>query len=253
MDRRFHIFNSKRIGLALSGGGVRGLAHIGVIKALSDAGIQPEIIAGVSVGSIIGAGLAAGMDWRGLATMARSVFWPNLLHGGYLERFCGKHFPETFSELILPFAAVATVIPERRALTITDGHLASAISASCSIPYLRRPVAREGQRLVDGGVACVMPSVTCRELGAEFIISSDVWEYSSLLRTLGCEPSHHQHHRFYPQHYRLALHHTHLHIHPSIPLKGYIPGRAAIERLIAVGEDAARRMLYEWPVGDKKR
>jgi NTE family protein len=238
-----HILRSKQIGLALSGGGVRGLAHIGVIKVLAETGIQPVMIAGVSAGSIVGAGLAAGMDWREQAAMACSVFWPSLLHGGQLERFCAKHLPETFSQLTLPFAAVATAVPERRAVTITNGHLASAISASCSIPYLRRPVSREGEYLIDGGVACVMPSVTCRELGAEFVIASDVWEYSSLLRTLGCHPSHPRHSRFYPQHYRVAVHHTDLHIHPSIPLKGYVPGITAVERMITAGEDAARRAL----------
>ena len=231
---------SMKIGLALSGGGVRGIAHIGVIKMLADAGIRPEFIAGVSAGSIVGAGLAAGMDWRELMTMARSVFWPSLLHGGRLEKFCAKHLPETFSHLMIPFAAVATAVPERRAVTITAGHLASAISASCSIPRLRRPVKRDGQRLVDGGVACVMPSITCRELGAEFVIASDVWEYGSLLRALGCDPSHPRSCRFFPQHYLLAVHHTDLHISSAIPLRAYIPGKSSFECLIAAGENAAR-------------
>jgi NTE family protein len=57
---------------------------------------------------------------------------------------------------------------------ITEGNLGSAISASCAIPYLRRPLAREGRQLADGSVTCVMPSTACRELGAEFIIASDV-------------------------------------------------------------------------------
>jgi NTE family protein len=196
------MFRSRKIGLALSGGGVRGLAHIGVIKALTEAGIQPVVIAGVSAGSIIGSGLAAGKDWRGLADMARSVFWPSLLHGGRLERFCAEHLPETFAKLSLPFAAVATAVPGRQVVTITEGRLGSAISASCAIPYLRRPVAREGRRLVDGGVACVMPSKACRELGADFIIASDVWEYSSLMRAIGCHPARPAHGRFYPEHYR---------------------------------------------------
>jgi NTE family protein len=237
------MFRSRKIGLALSGGGVRGLAHIGVIKALTEAGIQPVVIAGVSAGSIVGAGLAAGKDWRGLADMARSTFWPNLLHGGRLERFCAEHLPETFAKLSLPFAAVATAVPGRQVVTITEGRLGSAISASCAIPYLRRPVARDGRRLVDGGVACVMPSTVCRELGAEFIIASDVWEYSSLMRAIGCHPARPAHGRFYPEHYQRAFHHTDLHIHPFIPMSGYAPGAAAIERMIAAGAEAARRAL----------
>lgn len=236
--------HSRKIGLALSGGGVRGIAHIGVIKTLANAGIQPEVIVGVSAGSIVGAGLAAGMDWRDLLAMARSIFfWPSLLHGGKLESFCARHLPETFSRLTIPFAAVATAIPERRVVTITAGHLPSAISASCSIPHLRRPVEREGQMLVDGGVACVMPSMICRELGAEFVIASDVWEYSSLLRSFGCHPSHPHYTRFYPQHYLLAVQHTDLLIHTAIPLRGYIPGK--VECLISAGEEAARRAIAQ--------
>lgn len=243
VNNTLHMFRARKIGLALSGGGVRGLAHIGVIKALTEAGIQPVIVAGVSAGSIVGAGLAAGKDWRGLADMARSVFWPSLLHGGRLERFCAKHLPETFAKLSLPFAAVATAVPERQAVMIIEGRLGSAISASCAIPYLRRPVAREGRRLVDGGVACVMPSMACRELGAEFIIASDVWEYSALMRAVGRHPARPSHSRLYPEHYRSAFHLTDLHIHPFIPVTGFAPGAAAIERMIAAGAEATRRAL----------
>jgi NTE family protein len=64
MDDVLRSLKSKRVGLALSGGAVRGLAHIGVIKALHEVGIKPAVVAGTSVGSIIGAALAAGMDWR---------------------------------------------------------------------------------------------------------------------------------------------------------------------------------------------
>jgi NTE family protein len=94
------MFRSHKIGLALSGGGVRGWAHIGVIKALTEAGIRPVIVACVSAGSIVGAGLAAGIDWRGSADMARSVFWPSLLHGGSLERFCAERLPEASSRRV---------------------------------------------------------------------------------------------------------------------------------------------------------
>lgn len=222
---------------------MRGLAHIGVIKALAEAGIRPAFIAGTSAGSIVGAGMAAGMSWEDLAAMARSVFWPDLLHGGRLERFCAGHLPENFSQLSHIFVAVATSTPDRRVVAIKEGHLASAISASCAIPYLRRPVEREGERLVDGGVACVMPSAICFEQGAEFVIASDVWEYSSLMSALGCHPASDSHRRFFPRHYRLAVSRTDLHIRPSIPLSGYVPGAAAIERMIAAGEDAALRAL----------
>lgn len=223
---------------------MRGLAHIGVIKALHEAGISPSVIAGTSVGSIIGAALASGMDWRQMADMARSIFWPRLLHGKTLDQFCAKYLPENFTHLKLPFAAVATMVPSRKAITIANGPLASAISASCALRLLRRPVVRDGLRLKDGGFSCVLPTRACREQGAEFIIASDVWEWSSLMRSLGYSPYDQRWtSRAYPSHYRFALSHTDIHIHPQIPATGYVPSAAAVDRLIAVGEDATYRAL----------
>lgn len=243
MKRLLHTLRSRRVGLALSGGSVRGLAHIGIIKALSELGIQPAVIAGTSAGSIIGAGLAASMSWHDLAQMARTTFWPALLHGGRLETFCAKHFPATFAQLKMPFAAVVTTLPAKKAVAITEGNLASAISASCALRAIRRPVMREGQRYKDGGIACVLPAVACRELGAELVISSDMWELSSLLRGMGFHPAHHHGQQFYPGHYRIAVQQTDLLIQPSIPTIGYVPSAAAVERMIAAGEKATHQLL----------
>ena len=87
----------------------------------------------------------------------------------------------------------------------------------------------------------MLPTHACRELGADFVIASDVWEWSSVLRSLGISPS--KTARFYPSHYQLALAHTDLHIHPEIPISGYVPGPTAVDRMIAVGERATVRML----------
>jgi NTE family protein len=241
MPRTLALLKEKRVGLALSGGAVRGLAHIGVIKVLEELGIKPAVVAGTSVGSIIGAALAAGRDWRDMADMARSVFWPRLLHGKTLERFSAEYLPATFEHLDTPFAAVATMVPTSRPLSMTSGPLPSAISASCAVRLLRRPVVREGLKLKDGGFSCVMPTHTCRELGADFVIASDVWEWSSLMRSLGCSPSRTA--GFYPSHYRFALSHTDIHIHPEIPVSGYVPGAATVDRMIEVGERATHRAL----------
>jgi hypothetical protein len=80
-------------------------------------------------------------------------------------------------------------------------------------------------------------------LGAEFLIASDVWEYSSLMRAIGCHPARPDHGRFYPEHYQRAFHHTDLHIHPFIPMSGYAPGAAAAKPMIAAGAEAARQAL----------
>lgn len=235
------------MGLALSGGAVRGLAHIGVIKALDQVGIKPTVVAGTSVGSIIGAAIATGNDWREIAEMARSVFWPTLLRGQALERFCADHLPKTFEDLRLPFAALSTIVPLNQAIAITAGPLPSAISASCALRLLRRAVVREGLRLKDGGFSCVLPSHACRDLGATFVIGSDVWEWSSLMRSVGCSPTGPRwSSRAYPSQYRFALSHTSIHIHPEIPLAGYVPGHAAVDHMIAVGERATYQALEQF-------
>jgi NTE family protein len=241
MTHTLDSLRERHIGVAFSGGAVRGLAHIGVIKVLQEVGIKPAVIAGTSVGSIIGAALSAGMDWRDLAEMARSIFWPRLLHGRSLEAFSRQHLPETFEHLETRFAAVATTVSSGQPLTITAGALPSAISASCAVRLLRRPVLREGVKLKDGGFTCVLPAHACRQLGADFVIASDVWEWSSLMRLAGCSPLRTPH--VYPSHYRSALSHTDIHIHPEIPVSGYVPGALAVNRMIAVGERAARSAL----------
>ncbi len=222
---------------------MRGLAHIGVIKVLSEAGLQPAFITGTSAGSLIGAMLAAGMDWREIASLARRTFWPKLLHGEMLERFCAQHLPATFAGLKLPFAATTTELPGKKTVMITKGDLASAISASCALRGVRRPVRREGKRLKDGGIACVLPSEACRAMGADFIVGSDVWEVSSLLRGFGIDPHHPRAGRTYPAHYHSALRNTDLLVHPRVPLVGYLPGPQAIERMISAGERATRLAL----------
>jgi NTE family protein len=241
--RGLHQLRSRRIGLALSGGSVRGLAHIGVVKVLSEAGIRPTFITGSSAGSLIGAMLAAGMQWSEIASLASKTFWPRLLHGQALEQFCAKHLPATFGDLKLPFAAITTELPFKRAVTITNGDLASAISASCALRGIRRPVRREGKRLKDGGIACVLPSEACRAIGADFIVGSDVWEISSVLRGLGIDHHHLRASRTYPWHYYSAVHKTDLLICPRIPFAGYLPGPLAVERMISAGAYATRVAL----------
>jgi len=238
-----HQLRSRRVGLALSGGSVRGLAHIGVVKALSEAGIRPAVITGTSAGSLIGAMFAAGLEWSEIASLARRTFWPRLLHGDTLERFCAEHLPATFAGLKIPFAAVTTELPVKQPVILTNGELGSAISASCALRGVRRSVTREGKRLKDGGIACVLPSEACRAMGADFIVGSDVWEFSSVLRGFGIDPDHPRANRAYPSHYYSAVRNTDLLIHPRIPLAGYLPRPLAVERMISAGENATHLAL----------
>ena len=125
---------------------------------IATAGILPAIVTGTSAESIVGAGVATGMSRRGPTDLARGVFWSKLLHGATLERFCRDHPPHQSSDLRLPFAAIATALPRKRAVAITTGNLASAINASCAMRVVGRRVPRNGHAIKDGGIACVLPA-----------------------------------------------------------------------------------------------
>jgi len=239
---KLYSLESQRIGLALSGGGLRGIAHIGVLKGLAEFGLAPSVVAGTSIGSIIGAGIAAGMSWQELAEMARDVFWPGLLRGRILEEFCARQFPQNFADLSLSFVATATALPSKQTVVLKTGRLAPAISASCAV-HLRRPVILGGERLKDGGFSCVLPSQMCRDLGAGFVIASDVWEFSAMLRGIGIAHRHRLAGRVYPRHYMRAVQSSDLLIQPAIPLSSYMLMPGFVDRLIASGEAATRRAL----------
>ncbi len=202
-------------------------------------------MAGTSAGSVVGAAYAAGYCWRGIAELASSAFWPSLLVGARLEQFCSRHLPEDFNELELDFSAVATLLPSRQPVSIREGRLASAINASCALRVVRRSVFREGRRLKDGGIACVLPARVCREMGADVVIASDVWELSSLLVSVGLSPDSPRRVRLYPAHYRSALAATDLLVRPRLPLRGYLPTARGLQRMIAAGEAAANTALEQ--------
>lgn len=108
---------------------------------------------------------------------------------------------------------------------------------------IRRPVSLNGDQLKDGGISCVLPALECRALGAEFIVGSDVWEISALLRGVGLVHTHPRAHRVYPRHYLDAVRTADVLIQPDIPTKVYIPGCVSIDHLIAAGEKATRQAL----------
>ena len=177
----------KKIGLALSGGGARGFAHVGVLKVLAEHNIPIDMIAGTSAGSVVGGALAAGMSVDEIVAMTQKVRFSNLIRpslsiGGMLSNaplgnFLRRHFPVTrFEDLAIPFAAVAYDPANGETVILKDsGDLITAIRASCSVPGLFAPVKdADGRRLVDGGVTMVMPVDAVREMGADIVIAVDV-------------------------------------------------------------------------------
>lgn len=177
----------KQIGIALSGGGARGFAHVGVLKALGEAGIPIDMVAGTSAGSFVGGALASGMTVDEIVELGRDMNWfsvagfsyspRGLLSNEPMGRFIEKHFPvKRFEQLALPFAAVACDLATGSEIVFKDtGDLATAIRASCAIPGVFVPVDDEtGRRLVDGAVASPMPTRAVKKLGAEVIIAVDL-------------------------------------------------------------------------------
>jgi NTE family protein len=176
-----------RIGLALSGGAARGMAHVGVLRALVENDIRIDCIAGTSAGSIVGGAFAAGMSVDEITELGRTLRWRHvggltmsrlgILSNKRLERFMRARLPVSrFEELKIPFAAVATELKTGEAVVMRDeGDLPFAMRASCTIPGLYVPVSDEkGRQLVDGGLVAVVPSTMARSLGADIVIAVDV-------------------------------------------------------------------------------
>ena len=175
------------IGLALSGGAARGMAHVGVLRALVDNKVPIDYIGGTSAGSIVGGAYAAGMPVEEIAEFGRSLRWRDVgrmtmsrlgvQSNERLEEFLRSRLPLTrFEDLQVPFAAVATDLKTGGAVVLRDqGDVPFAIRASCAIPGWYVPVADdEGRQLVDGGLVAVIPAMVTRELGADLVIAVDV-------------------------------------------------------------------------------
>ncbi len=174
------------IGLALSGGAARGIAHAGVLEVLREAGVPVRAVAGTSAGAVVGALFAAGVPPGEIGRLACETRWNDLFrarvpHAGLvsgegLEQFFKQVIPaRTFAELRLPFAAVATDLATGRRVDITSGPLARAILASCSLPVLLEPALLGGRLLVDGGVSSQIPVRAVSEtLGVTPVVAVDV-------------------------------------------------------------------------------
>jgi NTE family protein len=187
-----------KVGLALSGGGVRGLAHLGIMASLVEAGIPIHCISGASVGAVVGALYAAGVDLDTLLELAPRVRWTDLVvpiwpAQGLLSLKKMEHWlvmmtgRETFEELALPLGVVATETATGRRVLFDSGPLAPAVHASCAIPFVFEPVTIDGAAYFDGGVSDNLPVAAARWLGADYVIGCDVFEpnYARRLGPLG--------------------------------------------------------------------
>jgi NTE family protein len=208
-----------KIGLTLSGGGAKGLAHIGILKAIDSAGLKVDYITGTSMGSIIGGLYAVGYSGDTIEKLARDIDWDVLLSNqaglrvigmeekpeygkyaielpwqkkrfrlpsGMLEGqelwlklamlFAPVYNQKDFSQFDIPFRCIGTDIGTGEAVILSKGEVVSAIRASMAIPSVFTAVDYEGKRLVDGGIVKNFPVQEVKEMGASFVIGSDVSE-----------------------------------------------------------------------------
>ncbi len=199
----------KRVGLALGGGGARGAAHIGVLKVLIAEGIPIDVIAGTSIGAIVGGLYTSGVPMNVLEDdfanarlmknfmtvpltfriiVAPIMVLPRLVgHKAYdglykgikFRNFCNNLAPvgkRKIEDLDKPFAAVSLSLIDGKEHMLTKGDLGTALQASSAVPGMRKPVEIDGNLFVDGGVLANVPVEYARKLGADFVIAVDVDE-----------------------------------------------------------------------------
>ncbi len=196
-----------RVGLALGGGGSRGSAHVGVLKVLLEENIPIDLIAGTSIGSVVGGFYASGMPIEDIAqvfekntftkefapmpilrlfleptALTLRVFgyrpYDGLYYGwkfrNYADKAVGAKKIEQFN---IPYAAVVTDVVSGKSCRLTEGDLGVALTASTAVPELRKPVQIGDHLYCDGGVINNVPVNHAREMGADVVIAVDIDEY----------------------------------------------------------------------------
>jgi NTE family protein len=171
-----------RVGLALAGGFARGIAHVGVIRALINAGVPIDVVAGTSVGALIGACYCAGVPLNDMQRIACTTTfadfgrwtpsWLGLANNLRMERYLERFTPaKTFEELKTPLAIAASDINEGISVYYTRGLLGPPMRGSCAYPGLFVPIQFEGRTLVDGFLTAPVPAEGALLLGADIVIA----------------------------------------------------------------------------------
>jgi NTE family protein len=172
----------KRVGLALGGGGARGMAHVGVIRVLEREGVPIDCIAGTSAGSLAGAAYAGGIRGQDLMDLALQLRWRDIVRPVWprqgfvsfakLETFVAELLGDPdFADLAIPYAAMAADLATGELVVLKEGRVAPAVRASCSVPGIVTPVEIDGRLLADGGVINNLPISVVRALGADVVLA----------------------------------------------------------------------------------
>ena len=174
------------VALVLGGGGLRGFAHMGVLRALEEAGIKPDIVVGTSAGAVVGAAYASGMTPAQMESAARSVKLSSLVDwtlssGGIMRGNNLASWIDTVTAGVpiekfpIRFGAVATDLQSEKAVLLDSGSAGNAIQASAAVPGVTVPVPYKGGHLIDGGITSLVPVRFARAMGADFVIAVDIY------------------------------------------------------------------------------
>jgi len=179
-----------KVGLALGGGGVRGVAHVGILKVLQANAIPVNMIAGTSIGGIVAAPFAAGIPADTIAeevlrlgrmsTLVRLIDWApsrrGLIQGQNIYKYLAEHLGGdlTFEELQIPLALTAVDMNNGAEVVLDSGPVIDAIRATMAVPGIIAPVEADGRKLVDGGILNNVPADLARKMGADVLIAVDV-------------------------------------------------------------------------------
>lgn len=198
-------FLRPRIGLALGGGAARGWAHIGVLRELAEAGYAPDVIAGTSIGAVVGGCFAAdkldqleafatGLTKRRVVgLMDFHIGGSGLISGGRLKRLLERDLDGVRIEALPQrFVAIATELGSGHEIWLTHGPLVEALRASYALPGVFDPVKLGGRWLMDGALVNPVPVTACRALGADVVIcvnlNSDLAGRGTIIQNHGSEP-----------------------------------------------------------------
>ena len=175
-----------KLGIALGSGSARGWAHIGVLKALDEMSVRPDVVAGCSAGSLVGVAWACDLlepfetwvrelRWRDVMGLVDMTFSGGLVRGDKLLKFFRENLgDQQIEDLPVQFATVATDMATGNEVWIWEGSMLEAVRASCTYPGLFSPVQREGRWLLDGGIVNPVPVSVCRAMGADIVIAVDL-------------------------------------------------------------------------------
>jgi predicted acylesterase/phospholipase RssA len=191
LARLVHHLQGRRLGLALGGGGARGLAHLGVLRALERAGIYFDHIAGTSVGALMGLSYCAGwspdqalIDFKRDLTpgwlfraLPRGNHWHMLakFRLGAWDRMLRHYVADvTLEQLEIPLSTVAVDLVAARQVVRHEGDAIHAVLESINLPVISRPILRDGMALVDGGILNNLPANVLIDEGADFVVAVDI-------------------------------------------------------------------------------